>query len=64
MLERAGWIKAELSRRMQAMAGFRLIAVHDYRKLSLRIVKNILEDHLNDFRTFAATILGRWAASY
>ncbi|CAN5812226.1 hypothetical protein BH23ACT11_BH23ACT11_01590 [soil metagenome] len=43
------------------MVGFRNIAVHYYRKLSLQIVKSILEDHLNDFRTFAATILGRKA---
>lgn len=59
LLERAGWIEPGLSRRMQAMVGFRNVAVHDYQKLSLEIVKSILEDHLNDFRTFAAAILSR-----
>jgi uncharacterized protein YutE (UPF0331/DUF86 family) len=43
------------------MVGFRNVAVHDYQKLSLEVVKSILEDHLNDFRTFAAAILSREA---
>lgn len=61
LLERAGWIEPDLSRRMQAMVGFRNVAVHDYQKLRLEIVKSILENHLGDFRSFAATILSREA---
>ncbi len=61
LLERDGWIEPDLSQRMQAMVGFRNVAVHDYRKLRLEVVKSILEGHLNDFRTFATTILGREA---
>lgn len=63
LLERAGWIETGLSRRMQAMVGFRNVAVHDYQRLSLEVVKSILEDHLNDFRTFASEILSREAGS-
>lgn len=59
LLERVGRIEPELSRRMQAMVGFRNVAVHDYQKLRLEIVKSILEDHLDDFRVFAATMLNR-----
>lgn len=61
LLERAGWIGPDLSRRMQAMVGFRNVAVHDYQKLRLEVVKSILEDRLNDFRDFAAAILSREA---
>ena len=59
LLERAGWIEPELSRRMQAMVGFRNVAVHDYQKLSLEVVKSILESHLSDFRAFSSTIINR-----
>lgn len=61
LLERAGWIEPELSQRMRAMVGFRNVAVHDYQKLSLEVLKSILENHLNDFRAFAAAILSREA---
>ena len=53
LLARAGWIQPDLSRRMQAMVGFHNVAVHDYRKLNLEIVKSILENHLDDFRAFS-----------
>ena len=59
LLERAGWIEPVLSRRMQAMVGFRNVAVHDYQKLSLEIVKSILEGHLDDFRAFSSKMLSR-----
>ncbi|MBA2377034.1 MAG: DUF86 domain-containing protein [Actinomycetota bacterium] len=59
LLEEAGWIDAHLSRRMQAMVGFRNVAVHDYQKLNLEIVKNILENHLNDFRAFSSAMVRR-----
>lgn len=61
LLERAGWIEPELSRRMQAMVGFRNVAVHDYWKLNLQVVESILENHLNDFRAFAEVMPRREA---
>lgn len=61
LLERAGWIEPDLSRRMQAMVGFRNVAVHDYQKLNLAVVRSILENHLNDFRVFSAAIMSREA---
>jgi uncharacterized protein YutE (UPF0331/DUF86 family) len=64
LLERAGWIEPDLSRRMQAMVGFGNVAVHDYQKLSLEVVKNILEDHLNDFREFSSVILSHESRRY
>jgi uncharacterized protein YutE (UPF0331/DUF86 family) len=59
LLERAGWIEPGLSQRMQAMVGFRNVAVHDYRKLRLEVVKSILEGHLDDFRVFSSVIMSR-----
>jgi uncharacterized protein YutE (UPF0331/DUF86 family) len=61
LLERAGRIEPGLSNRMQAMVGFRNVAVHDYQRLSLEVVKSILEDHLDDFRTFVSEMLSREA---
>lgn len=59
LLEEAGWIEPHLSSRMQTMVGFRNVAVHDYQKLNLEIVKSILENHLNDFRAFSSMIVSR-----
>jgi len=53
MLEKAGLLSAELSSHMQAVVGFRNVAVHDYQKLNLEIVHAILGERLNDFRQFA-----------
>jgi len=39
------------------MVGFRNVAVHDYRKLNLDVVRGIVENHLDDFRTFCRAIL-------
>lgn len=59
LLERAWWIEPEISRRMQAMVRFRNVAVHDYQKLSLAVVKSIPENHLNDFRAFSSPMMSR-----
>ena len=57
MLEEAGLLTAELSAHMQAMVGFRNVAVHDYQKLNLAIVRAILEKRLDDFRQFAKVMV-------
>jgi uncharacterized protein YutE (UPF0331/DUF86 family) len=46
-------IDLQLSKNMQSMVGFRNIAIHNYQKLSLPILRSILESHLVDFRSFA-----------
>ncbi len=53
LLEDAGLLSTGLSKHMQAMVGFRNIAVHDYQKLNLDIVKAILSERLDDFRQYA-----------
>ena len=57
MLAEAKMLDDELASSMRAMVGFRNVAVHDYRKLNLDILRSILENHLDDFRNFAKTIL-------
>ena len=57
LLEQAGLLDAKTAERMRAMVGFRNVAVHNYQALSLPILRAILEKHLDDFRTFAATLL-------
>jgi uncharacterized protein YutE (UPF0331/DUF86 family) len=57
MLCEAGIISGALRDRLKAMTGFRNIAVHDYRKLNLDVVRHILEEHLHEFREFGATVL-------
>jgi uncharacterized protein YutE (UPF0331/DUF86 family) len=57
LLERANLIPAELSRRLQAMVGFRNIAIHDYQKLNLDIIRSVLSKHLNDFEEYCRYLL-------
>lgn len=59
ILEQAGVLPAELSVRMQRMVGFRNVAVHEYRKMSLEILRGILESRLDDFRRLIAVSLKR-----
>ena len=57
MLCEAGVIEPFLRDRLKAMVGFRNIAVHDYCKLNLEVVRNIVTQHLQDFSLFARIVL-------
>lgn len=57
LLEEKGLIDIETSKRMQAMVGFRNIAVHYYQKLNIDVVRSILDQHLVDFQRFTAAAL-------
>ena len=57
MLEDVGLLSDELSAHMQTMVGFRNVAVHDYQKLNLAIVRAILNERLDDFRQFAKVVV-------
>jgi len=56
-LEQAGIIGRDLSKRMQAMVGFRNIAIHDYQAINTEILKTILSKHLKDLEEFYTEIL-------
>ena len=49
-------IDDKLADRLKGMVGFRNIAVHDYQKLNLDIVKSIVENDLYDIKEFAEII--------
>jgi uncharacterized protein YutE (UPF0331/DUF86 family) len=57
LLHDADLIDEILMQRMQAMVGFRNIAVHNYQQLSLDIVRAILNEKLGDFRQFCSIML-------
>lgn len=57
LLEEAGLLTKELSGEMQKMVGFRNVAVHDYRKLSLQVLRSILDSRLGDFRDFVRVVI-------
>lgn len=57
LLERAGRLDPALADRLRKMVGFRNIAVHDYQKLSLDVVRSIIRDRLDDFLAFTRMLL-------
>jgi len=59
-LEEAGLLQREASRRLQAMVGFRNIAVHDYQQIDLEILRAIIRERLSDLEAFARELI-RWA---
>ncbi|MDD7986912.1 DUF86 domain-containing protein [Lentisphaera marina] len=52
ILEEKTLISSQLSKELQAMVGFRNIAVHDYQELQGPIVLAILDKHLSSFNDF------------
>ncbi|MFN8559858.1 MAG: DUF86 domain-containing protein [Dehalococcoidia bacterium] len=59
LLQEAGVLSAPLADRLMRMVGFRNVAIHDYRRLDLEIVRNIVTGHLDDFLAFTAALLTR-----
>ena len=57
LLQTAGILPADLATRMQHMVGFRNVAVHEYTRLNLDVVRAIITKQLDDFRTFSSTIV-------
>jgi uncharacterized protein YutE (UPF0331/DUF86 family) len=57
LLHEAGVLDDELTRRMKAMVGFRNVAVHQYEKLNLAVIRSIIKEHLDDFRVFAKVMI-------
>lgn len=50
-------ITSELYESMRSMVGFRNIMVHDYTELDLKIVMSIVDNHLEDLKSFCAIAL-------
>ncbi len=63
LLERAGWIPADLARSMREIAGFRNVVVHGYEQLDLGIVADVVRHRLGDLTRFADTVRARLAGA-
>ena len=59
-LQEAKIISAELSKKLQAMVGFKNIAVHDYKAINTDIVKAIIAKNLPDLLNFTEIILSEF----
>ena len=57
LLEENGIIDSNMSKNMQGMVGFRNIAVHDYKEIDETILRDVIENHLNDLLDFARILL-------
>lgn len=53
ILEENNIIDKQMSLNMQGMVGFRNIAVHDYKEIDEKIIKDVIENHLEDLLNFA-----------
>lgn len=56
-LRESGVLSPPLADRLMRMVGFRNVAIHDYRRLDLDIVRAIVTAHLDDFLAFTTALL-------
>lgn len=63
LLRDAGVLDSELAERLRRMAGFRNIAVHEYRKLDRDILDQIVRYRLGDLRALGREIVRRFLPS-
>jgi uncharacterized protein YutE (UPF0331/DUF86 family) len=53
LLRRAGLISEGMMENMKGMVGFRNVLVHQYKKLDLNVMVDVIEHHLFDAQDFA-----------
>jgi uncharacterized protein YutE (UPF0331/DUF86 family) len=63
LLEKEKIIRKSLSKKMQAMVGFRNIAVHDYQAIDPAVLKAILTKHLKDLEDFYVAVIEHYGIS-
>ena len=59
VLARNGWIPEALADTLRDAAGFRNVLVHGYASVDLEVVRDVVENHLDDLLAFAAAIRTR-----
>jgi uncharacterized protein YutE (UPF0331/DUF86 family) len=57
LLHRAGLIDAGHLKMLHAMVGFQNVLVHEYQKLDLRIMVEVIEHHMTELVDFANALL-------
>jgi uncharacterized protein YutE (UPF0331/DUF86 family) len=63
LLQRAGWLSASLTGSLRAMAGFRNVVVHGYETVDLGIVRDVIQNRLQDLLAFATSVRARLQAA-
>lgn len=61
LLGQAGWLQPAHADRLRKMTGFRNILVHRYATVDSTIVRDVLENHLDDLIDFVAAVRARMA---
>ena len=56
-MQRAGLISVEYMHVLQAMVGFRNILVHEYKKLDIHIMVDVIEHRMRELLHFANSAL-------
>ncbi len=59
LLARGQWIDANLVDALKHMVAFRNIAVHEYQRLVVPILVNVITQHLDEFLKFTKIVLQR-----
>lgn len=57
LLEQNNLISSKICKNMKGMIGFRNIAIHDYKQIDEGILRDVIENHLNDLIEFARQML-------
>lgn len=57
LLAQAEIIPKKLSKQLEGMVGFRNTLVHEYQELEIRIMKDVIEHHLDDLITFTVHVM-------
>ena len=59
LIAKNGWLSRGICDTMRSIVGFRNILVHGYQTVDLRIMRDVLENHLEDLIAFVAAIRNR-----
>ena len=59
LLRKAGWFPAQLAVTLRQIVGLRNILVHGYQTVDIEIVRDILENHLDDLLAFVEAVRSR-----
>jgi uncharacterized protein YutE (UPF0331/DUF86 family) len=59
LLARGGWLSTEEATTLGNMVGFRNLLVHGYGDVDLAVVRDVLENHVDDLLRFAAVVRAR-----
>ncbi|NVO00648.1 MAG: DUF86 domain-containing protein [Geobacteraceae bacterium] len=61
LLATAGIISNDLAKRLQGMVGFRNILVHEYQRMDISLMVDVIENRLDDMVVFSNHVLHQFA---